>query len=553
MFKSDEELIREFRDILYSDSPGDVSGLKGNEHAIQAFMENNSRLIPTPDVLSGGLFCNALISKLPLNHREITDFVYVSISSGCVKITLVELENSRRKIFHKNRPDKFHSDFTKAVYQVERWQMYLRDGGNKLKLLSLLRNFLPEGLPLEMVPKIDYMLIVSGALPSGPAYKAELSSYARHRKIKILTYEDVIAALPYSTGTKSILSKSGDGYVVNSLSENHARLLENCTPSTLRIGVGVTKDPKLPQDVKEEVALWQKGEGRRGDPLRVQIMGRHGFCLNAYKAYSLMDVFRRAKNCCEWQNCHNRIYQSFQQFSGRFLHHRYEVDRGPIWGDARSYYESEMRLYCELHYKKAQVDGGVSEMIPHPLLNSENDKDFEMDSLSRPAVLRFIIQHCLPRNLQGVGSSATLSDVKTYKYVTNWLMTVSSMSGFQREIYLPLVYLADMSTRICSVNPYSLLNMYSRGGFSPARYSPALIKDQRLIESAEHEESPELARWNLRVQDENGVLMNEVISMIRQRFTLDQLMSMCDIVDFKAFEDNTGPVVVDLLPIWLES
>lgn len=552
MFKSDEELVREFREILYGDSLGDALGLKGNEHAIQAFMESNSRLIPTPDVLSGGLFCNVLISKLPLNHREITDFVYVSISSNSVKITLVELENSRRKIFQKNRPDKFHSDFTTAVHQVARWKMYLRDGGNKLKLLSLLKNLLPEGLP-EMVPKIDYMLIVSGALPSGPAYKSELSNYARLREIKILTYEDVIAALPYSTGTKSILSKSGDGYVVNSLSENHDQLLENCTPSTLRIGVDVSKDPKLPMKVKEKIALWQKGEGRRGDPLRVQIMGRHGFCLYTYRACILMEVFRRAKNCCEWRDCHKRIYQSFHQFSGRFLHHRYEVDRGPIWGDASCYYESEMRLYCDVHYRKAQVDGGVSEMVPHPLLNSENDKDFEMDALARPAVLRFIVQHCLPRNLQGVGSAAMLSEIDTYKYVTNWLMTVSSMSGFLRGIYLPLIYLADMSGRICSVNPYALLGKYFHGSFSPARYSAALISDQRLIESAEHEESPELARWSLSIQDENGVRMNEVISMIRQRFTLDQLMSMCDNFDFKAFEDDTAPVVIDLLPLWLES
>ncbi|MNN10770.1 hypothetical protein D3C81_1237030 [compost metagenome] len=112
--------------------------------------------------------------------------------------------------------------------------------------------------------------------------------------------------------------------------------------------------------------------------------------------------------------------------------------------------------------------------------------------------------------------------------------------------------MADILNQPCSVNPYMLVGRYFYEGFSPARYSPAFIKDERLIRSVEHEESTSEARWTLSTQDENGVWMNEVISLIRQRFTLEQLVSMFDSFDFKPFEDATTPVVVDLLPLWLE-
>lgn len=552
MFKSDDELIREFRGILYNDKLGDVSGPKGNENAIQAFMEKHSRLIPTPDVLSGGLLCNVIISKLPISLRAITDYVYVSISSGEVKITLVELENSKRKIFQKNNPEKFHSDFTSALHQVEKWQMYLSGGENRVRLLNMLKNLLPEGFP-EVAPQIDYMLIISGALPSGPTYKAVLNQFSLHRSIKILTYEDVIAALPYSVGEKNILSKSVDGYTVNNLSEKHAQLLSNCAPSILRIDGNVLKKMRLPEEAKEQVAHWQNGGGRKGDPWRVQIMGRHGFALDMGRANYLMDVFRRAMNCCEWPECHNQIFQGFKIFNGSFVHHRYEVNENGFWGETRTYKKSDVRLYCDVHYKKVPLmHGRVSEMMPYPLKGADRGKSFEIDALARRAVLSFIVQHCLPGNLQGVGIATTLREVSVYRYITNWLMTVASMSAFRRAIYLPLIYMADILNQPCSVNPYMLVGRYFYEGFSPARYSPAFIKDERLIRSVEHEESTSEARWTLSTQDENGVWMNEVISLIRQRFTLEQLVSMFDSFDFKPFEDATTPVVVDLLPLWLE-
>jgi hypothetical protein len=98
-----EELILKFRELLYSDSlemPGPKK-TRGNENSIQEFMELNSELIPTPRLMSGGLFCESVISKYPVSHNLITDFVFVSVASGKVQITLVELENSVKKNLHE--------------------------------------------------------------------------------------------------------------------------------------------------------------------------------------------------------------------------------------------------------------------------------------------------------------------------------------------------------------------------------------------------------------------------------------------------------------------
>ena len=259
-------------------------------------------------------------------------------------------------------------------------------------------------------------------------------------------------------------------------------------------------------------------------------------------------------NCCEWQNCQNRILQSFQSFNGGFLLHRYDVKETGFWGEGNSRKEFEMRLYCDVHYRQVPlVEGRSSEMMPYPVVEAENNsKNFEIDALARRAVLRFVVQHCLPGNLQALGDTAKVRDVATYKFITNWLMVIASLSGFLRGIYLPLIYMADISGDSCSVNPYMLAGRFFSGSLSPARYSLSLIKDHRLVESAEHEESTELARWNLRTQDENGVSMNEVMLKIRQRFTLDELSLMCQYFDFKPFEDSAAPQVVDLLPLWVE-
>lgn len=550
-----EELILKFRELLYSDSlemPGPKK-TRGNENSIQEFMELNSELIPTPRLMSGGLFCESVISKYPVSHNLITDFVFVSVASGKVQITLVELENSVKKIFMKNKSHKFHGDFTGAFYQVNSWQRYLYTPARKTEFLDRLRGFLPEGMP-ACCPEINYFLIISGALPSGAEYQKTLDSYAQSVGIDIWTYEDVISALPYSTGDKNILARSGSGYSVKRLGASRRMLLSNLGPASLSVHSDVFNT--LEQNAQEEVKQWRSGGYRKADPWRIKLLGRHGGGFDSkFTANELMGVFKRSSNCCEWIGCSNRVSIDFNCFDGGFVKHKYSTpDPYALWYESeRRIYKRDVRMYCRLHIEGCSLgEHGYSEFPPTVSHVEDGVFDAEIDSIARQAVLRFVVQHCLPKNLDGLVYICESLSVDIYKAFTNWIMAVLSISGFERGIYLPLFYHIDFQAGECLVNPYVILECGVSESFNPSRHSKGLLHDSGLLVSVVNEQNPDLARWEFRVSTDEGICLNKVFNSIQSAFHLDRLLSMFDRWDFKPMENPASLPTLDLLPYWLE-
>ncbi|MFC2974728.1 Shedu anti-phage system protein SduA domain-containing protein [Azotobacter bryophylli] len=553
-------LILEFRKILYGDKQESTrkKNDRGNENAIQEFMEKHSELIPTPHLTPGGIFCNTVISKYQISKNLITDFAYISILSGNVHITLIELESSTKKIFLKNNTQGFHSDFTSAFYQVNSWRRYLTNYKEKADPLKDLKCFLPEEIR-NHAPRINYLLIISGALPTGQEYRQTLESHSQSINIDIWTYEDIISALPYSTGKKNILSKASNQLIVKHLSRAHRGLLDNMTPATLTFGPETIKS--LDTQTKEQVKLWQQNRPPKTDPWKVKALGRYGDrgSSTSLDTEQQMEAFIRSSNCCEWPGCENRLFNGFDSFEGSFITHKYQVLSlfSPYFVSETERYRNEYKTkaYCINHTNYLPLDNhGFSTLPPDPATCHQERQafDVEIDSLARKAILRYLIQHCLPKNLLGLGSTHEFSDIEVYKATTNWLMAMIDIQGYYREMYLYLFYSANFKYNECYVNPYRAVNSEVFSSFNPARYSRILLNEYSLLVGAINDHDHTMASWQLRTSTESGIKLNSVFHAIQQSFTQQELAWMLNRRNLKRIENTNYAQTLDLLPYWLE-
>ncbi|RWE07710.1 MAG: DUF4263 domain-containing protein [Mesorhizobium sp.] len=151
----DEALAREFLKLIESPPP------KGRqkEQVVQDFLEQHTELIPTPNLLNHHLQLNSIVSKFRLSTALITDYVYLTKSSGRWTITLVELESPDKAIFtaHMGRAVP-SSGFTAALAQVIDWKTYVDD--HKAEILQRLKPLIvPPGMRENPVT-FEYQLII---------------------------------------------------------------------------------------------------------------------------------------------------------------------------------------------------------------------------------------------------------------------------------------------------------------------------------------------------------------------------------------------------------
>lgn len=77
-------------------------------------------------MLGHGLHFDMVLSKLRINVSLTCDFAYLTKNTGQWYIVLVELEKPTKPIFCRDkRQVVFHSDFTRAVGQIESWRTQL--------------------------------------------------------------------------------------------------------------------------------------------------------------------------------------------------------------------------------------------------------------------------------------------------------------------------------------------------------------------------------------------------------------------------------------------
>jgi hypothetical protein len=187
--EENEDLIREYYNLLDNES---------NENDIQKFLEQNSELIPLPFLSNHHLHFASIISKFKLGNNFITDFAYLTKSSDCWEFVLVELEDSKKKIFTNDRENiYFSAEFNHAYDQITSWMAYVEE--NKTNILKQLEKI---RVPLEQNPvKFRYVLIFGrNQEKNNSERRRKMLSQKNTDNIKVLTYDSLISAyqsLPY--------------------------------------------------------------------------------------------------------------------------------------------------------------------------------------------------------------------------------------------------------------------------------------------------------------------------------------------------------------------
>lgn len=97
-----------------------------NEKQMQSFLEANPILLPGLYGFHNGPLGDVVVSQLSLGNEYRTDFGFISTNSANSRVTLIEIESPRIKIF-RNCDDRFTASFNKAVQQMRDWILWSQD------------------------------------------------------------------------------------------------------------------------------------------------------------------------------------------------------------------------------------------------------------------------------------------------------------------------------------------------------------------------------------------------------------------------------------------
>ena len=173
-----------------------------SEQKIQSFLENHTRFIPREFVQNHGIHFSLVLRKLAFGADYKTDFFYFSKSSDDWNAVFIELEKPSSKFFRKNS-NKFHSDFTRALEQINQWKAWFRSDHNKGTFLSMVSAI---QVPIQMAnnPTFPKYVLVFGRRSEyeGNKDRRDLIGAKETNDFKIITFD----SLAESISTKHELS-----------------------------------------------------------------------------------------------------------------------------------------------------------------------------------------------------------------------------------------------------------------------------------------------------------------------------------------------------------
>ncbi|WP_326513732.1 Shedu immune nuclease family protein [Clostridium intestinale] len=245
-----ERLIQDFMNILDNENL--------NENDIQDFLEINTELIPIPYILGHQVNFSAVISKLVISDGLKSDFVYMTKCSDFWEVVLIELEDSKKKIFNSNMENiQFSQKFNNAYDQITSWKAYIED--NKeifLRKINTLKR------PLERNPvRVKYVLVI-GRNDEKDNSERKISMFAQKNTddIRVITYDSVISMYQKSNivNKKMILSPWRDGgFSIKYFPEDlTTSIFAHLKPDELKVSPNI-KEVLKKQDY--EIENWLKG------------------------------------------------------------------------------------------------------------------------------------------------------------------------------------------------------------------------------------------------------------------------------------------------------
>lgn len=224
----EDEKLAEFRQLIAVPT--------ANENTLQKFLEENTRFMPTPDLLNHRLHLNSVIAKFPIGERT-TDYAYLTKSTVEWQLVLVELEDSNKPIFKNSGTNvAFTSAFNDAVAQIDVWRDYV--GGHLDQVFEKLQ---PLMVPPQMARNplsVRYLLVIgrSEELEHNQARRTRLANYGKERSLRIMTYDSIAREVASGHASrKAVLRANSRGYRLQSAEAGPSSMFAYVMPEHLEL------------------------------------------------------------------------------------------------------------------------------------------------------------------------------------------------------------------------------------------------------------------------------------------------------------------------------
>lgn len=201
--------LAEFLDLI--DTP------TANENDIQRFMEAHTAYMPVPNSFSRGLHLKSVIAKFPIGDRT-CDYAYLAKTSVEWELTLVELEDSAKRIFKpSSKNEAFTSEFNDAIAQIEVWRDFVDNHPQQIR-----EKLRPLLVPPQMASnklRVRYMLIYgrSDEIEQHERRRQRLAGVREKHGISVLTYDKVKRMAERGEAKpKAVLRATSRGYLMQS-------------------------------------------------------------------------------------------------------------------------------------------------------------------------------------------------------------------------------------------------------------------------------------------------------------------------------------------------
>ena len=240
--------------------------LEGNhdEQTYQSFLERHTRFIPREFVQNHGVGLGLVLRKLALGADYKTDFFYFSKSSDDWNAVFIEIEKPGCRFF-KGSTTELHSDFLKALQQVNAWKAWFLSDQNRAAFLSSMSMV---QVPTHMArnPTFNKYVLVFGRRDeyAGNETRRRLVRANETDDFKIISFDSLAEGL---NGKEELTVGARHNHYIDILSDAIAEpgLYSWIEPTQLR--VSKTLHEKLKSGPRSRHFVFDDGKG-------VEVLGR---------------------------------------------------------------------------------------------------------------------------------------------------------------------------------------------------------------------------------------------------------------------------------------
>lgn len=270
------------------------------ENRLHQMIASHPFLLHTPELYAGGLYLDSVLNKHRLPCNLVPDFTYITVQDRVIKITLVEIEQAAKGVFHhgsSRKSKQFCSGAMEGITQVRKWQASMENEDMRRALLLNLKplfDHYPVGLfePDGRVSRrarisLGYVLVV-GAEAIQPGYQQDMiDDLYLNENILFMTYPSMIEQVRCGLTQKNMLKVGPNGVRIQTRSDADQLLGEG---SELDLSKRSDTDPF---GIKMAgLGWWLSGSARQA---------------SATHPNSIKQIFYRAGGRCEEPGCPIRI------------------------------------------------------------------------------------------------------------------------------------------------------------------------------------------------------------------------------------------------------